>query len=387
MKHLVKWLNKHLIPHTDPADISVNAFSNEISPIRSILPNLRLCCTAISFINPKHIGLPDFSRSLKTFLFLTTLKKSLSVLEINENQVVRSQKFPVGMTRSQFQGTTNSRILSPVIISSKYSRNGTEKLSAIWNQRLITKQATAYLCTNAWTPLICACVCGPDQEMYEWVWEFKQIKLKWCTYRTQRGETPGDSRTPMIVAEFPLITSNSGNPSITVWLLLSESYFLQFFPKLCLFPGTGCFAKPRWYNLLQGLLGRWTRLRIPGDSHIVCSFPNIRHRLESFERRIWVFKDYKWALWLSSSQKPLDYLKWEIFLSQITRAWHQERATNLRLSPAIRKANWYCYNATRRDQKALAHQKMTLSRPVLLSFACQVCDILSEGRRHQQSGL
>lgn len=118
---------------------------------------------------------------------LTTLKKSSSVLEINENQVVRSQKFLVGMTRSQFQGTTNSRILSQVIISSKYSRNGAEKLSAIWNQRLITKQATAYLCTNAWTPLICTCVCGPDQEMYEWVWEFKQIKLKWCKYRTQWG--------------------------------------------------------------------------------------------------------------------------------------------------------------------------------------------------------
>lgn len=130
-----KWLNKHLIPYRDPVDISVNAFSNEISLIRSILPNLRLCCTAISSINPKHIGLPDFSRSLQNstdfFFFLTTPKKSLSVLEINENQVVRSQKFLVGMTRSQFQGTTNSRILSRVIISSKYSRNGAEKLSAI----------------------------------------------------------------------------------------------------------------------------------------------------------------------------------------------------------------------------------------------------------------
>lgn len=148
------------------------------------------------------------------------------------------------MTRSQFRGTTNSRILSPVIISSKYSRNGTEKLSAIWNQRLITKQATAYLCTNAWTPLICACVCGPDQEMYEWVWEFKQIKLKWCIYRTQRGETTGDSRTPMIVAEFPLITSNSGNPSITVWLLLSESYFLQFSLNSAYFQGQDVLQNP-----------------------------------------------------------------------------------------------------------------------------------------------
>jgi len=113
--------------------------------------------------------------------------------------------------------------------------------------------------------LICTRVCGPDQEMYEWVWEFRQIKIKWCKYRTQStswSQTPG--------LRSPLITSNS--PLQYDCFFFFQSYFIQFFPKPWLFPGTGCFAKPCWYNLLQGLPGRWSRLWMPGDSPI---FPTL----------------------------------------------------------------------------------------------------------------